>query len=196
LLVNIRNEFLERCFMRKLRLVGTYTMACGFCFSDICASSSGALLGEAETIINCGVEGLRQQWSPEAVESFKDSASQCRKKLQDSSLFEKDEQLILMEGELASLEEIVQNLDIFATTPSEEKKQYLKMVAYHSDSRVRSLILSRLNQIGEAQSENERQTEKGRNEVDRENIPPTVSAPSKASPKAVKGKHSKKARKK
>jgi hypothetical protein len=56
-----------------------------------------------------------------------------------------------MKEELESLREIIQDLDEFATTPSEEKKRDLESIAYTVDSRVQSLILWRLKQIEKGQ---------------------------------------------
>ena len=98
---------------------------------------------------------------------------------------------------MESMLEIVQKLNKFAKEQDDDGKQYLELVAYHSDPRLQSLILSRLDQIEKGQSGNKGQSKEGGNEVDRKSIPPTVSAESKAGPKIVKeGKSSKKSKKK
>ncbi|MDR1591108.1 MAG: hypothetical protein LBR92_03920 [Puniceicoccales bacterium] len=179
--------------MKKLKLVGIVTGVLGFHFSDVYASSS-ALLTQAEIIVNCGVDGLGEEWSPSTVQNFLDAAEQCRDQLQKSPLFEGDEQLILVEGELASLEETVRDLEELAMKPDEEKKRYLKSIAYRSDPRLQSLILSRLDQIEKGQS-GEKQSEEGKSKMDSEDIPPVISAKSEANPKIVKGSVLKKSKK-
>jgi hypothetical protein len=77
-------------------------MVFGLYLSDMYASSS-ALLNQADIVFSYGIEGLRVEWSSDAVTSFQDSAEQCRNKLQASPLFDEDEQLIFSEGRLASL---------------------------------------------------------------------------------------------
>ena len=72
--------------MRELKLIETFTVVCGLCFSDMYASLNEALLNEAQMIIDCGVEGLRAKWSSETVASFQDSAKQCCGKLQENLL--------------------------------------------------------------------------------------------------------------
>ncbi|MDR0740655.1 MAG: hypothetical protein LBF34_03015 [Puniceicoccales bacterium] len=180
--------------MRKLRLVKIVTVFLGFRFGDMYASSS-ALLNQAEIVFSCGIEGLKVEWSSNTVTSFQDSAEQCRNQLQTSPLFEEDEQLILVEGRLASLQAIVQDLDEFANTQSEDKKRYLKGIAYRSEPRIQSLILSRINQIEESRNGHKQQSKGGEDKVKCGSASVKVSPRSKVSLKIVKGQNSEKSKK-
>jgi hypothetical protein len=128
--------------------------------------------------------------------SFLDSVEQHRKKMKSSSFFKNEEQLRLMDGELALLGESVRDLDEFAKNQSDDKKQSLESIAYHSDARVQSFILLRLDQIEKGQGGEKEQLEESEDEVDRESVPPTVFAESKAGPRTVKSKNPKKSKKK
>jgi hypothetical protein len=89
--------------------------------------------------------------------------------------------LKLKDGILASLIGIVKDLEEFAARPNDDEEQRLRSIADRSDPRIRSLMLSRLEQI----------KKKKEDKVDRED-PSTVSAKRKADPRTVKGKNSRK----
>jgi hypothetical protein len=190
------------------KLVGIFAINLSYCFTEVYASrgndssnggqiviSAEALVEEAEAIVDNGIESLLSKWSLEAVSSFRNSAEQCKEKLNESLPYVGSEQLLFMSVRIASILRIIQELDEFSEERDSNRKEHLQLIAYNSDSRLRSFILARLHQIEESRGRNREQLEGRAHRINGGGVPPMVSAGRRASPEVVKGKNSEKIKK-
>jgi hypothetical protein len=182
--------------MEKSKIIKILAMAFGFCFSNMYASWDGYLLDEGTKIVSYGVKSLQEEWSRSMVKSLLYFAAQCREKLKNSPSFEWNRQLEHMSAVLASLEKVVRDLDELAKEPNEGKKQFLKSIACRSDPCLRSLILSRLDQIEKGQNGAEKQAKEKEERMDGKDVPPAVSVKRRTNPRPVKSGNPEKRKKK